>query len=233
MKAAILTSYFITQPDWQRGTTWEDSTEELQPLINSCSRAGVTLIIFHDGISKTPRNTKLIKWVKIDRMEGFIANVERWFHYLKFLSANTLDMVFMVDSTDVEVINNPFPHMKNSKLYSGFENFMQVDNKWMKERQESTFSVLIPDYRKVIELNKAKRLLNCGLVGGDMATVGEFLTELTALHRVHSKGAFTDMAVFNYLVWKKFSDKVEFGNHINTQFKKFEHDNKTAWFRHK
>jgi hypothetical protein len=234
MKNVVLTSYYNYMPDPQRLTMWPDSIKDVQPLMDSIPK-GVEFVLFHNGLTemKGKKQTKYRKHVQVVPDMELVSSTFRWGTYYEYLKANPCDYVWMVDATDVEMLKDPFGEMVSDVLYVGSEVGMLVENKWMRETQEPHF--LVSDYRKVIEANADTILLNCGLVGGHYDIVMEFLKLKSDLHDKHSRNKLrsTDMAGFNYVCFKHLKDRLNYGKHVNTLFKGFEYDNKTAWWRHK
>lgn len=227
----ILASYFTYQKDPQRNIIWQrDGLDNLMPLINSCTRFGIPITIFHNGMRETIESP-LVKFIKVAQSEHFSPNVYRWLVYKWFLREEWYKKIFMVDSTDVEVLNNPFELIECDRLYVGSEIDTKVDSPWMRIEQEPMLR--IPDYLETIKPHMNKMLPNCGIVGGCYDIVFDFLNKITAVHMNYSKeiGRSVDMASFNYVLWKYFLDKFEYGDHINTGFKRYETTD--AWFKHK
>lgn len=224
----VLAAYFNSSPDPQRGVTWDDAGTDLDLLVASCKRVGVPLKIFHDCIDRPDDDV----FIRVPRQEHYSPNVYRWIVYRAYLEDNPVDNVFMVDSTDVEVLRNPFLSLNPNRLYVGDEYNMRVDNVWMRRNQEPLFR--IPDYRRVIGGNGGQTLVNCGIVGGAYKISMEYLEHRVRYHEKYTHGVLksTDMAIFNYTIWKHFKDRITHGLKVNTRFKMNEH-NKVSFFRHK
>lgn len=223
-ESVVLAAYYNYTRNPQGGGVWPGDDKALSALRESCKKQGVKLVIFsnclegEDIVHSAPGH--------------FVPNVRRWFAYREWLEKNPHKKIFMVDSTDVECLRNPFPEMKEGVIYCGDECDMKVDNYWMRKHQQQ--HVGATDYRKVISENAKKTLINCGLVGGDYETVTKFLRFLCTCHQRYTKTKInsTDMAMFNYVMWKYFKDIIVTGNFINTKFKYYEY-NETSWFKHK
>jgi len=140
--------------------------------------------------------------------------------------------VWMVDSTDVEVLRNPFMSVNPNRLYVGNEFNMKVDNTWMRRTQEPLFK--INDYRQIISANAREVLPNCGIVGGGYDIVMEYLKLRVQYHSAHTVGILksTDMSIFNYIIWKHFKGRTTSGVKVNTRFKQNERNN-ISFFKHK
>lgn len=224
----LLAAYFNSVEDSQRGVKWEVDLSRLGTLIESCKKNGVDYRIFHDCFDIDNE-----KFIKLEGSKDYAPNVYRWLVFEEWLSENYYDNVFMVDSTDVEVLRNPFVSLNPNKLYVGNEWNMKVDNLWMKKRQEQLLKSL-RDYRDVIYRNGKQTLLNCGITGGSYDMVMSYLGHRVKIHKEHTKAVVgsTDMAVFNYIIWKYFKEQFTSGLKVNTRFKQNEY-NQVSFFRHK
>lgn len=223
----LLASYFNSVADPQRKIKWGASPGDLMALATSCRKHGVKFKIFHDCL---PIDTDEFPWVKGPRDQA--PNVYRWEIYRDYLEKNPAPFVFMVDSTDVEVLRNPFISMNPGRLYSGDEQ-EKTDNIWMRRNQQPHLASL-RDYRSFISHHHNSPLLNCGIVGGSQDLVMEYLGHRVEIHREHTRGvlASTDMAVHNYIARKYFKGRISHGIKVNTRFKQYEY-NTVSFFKHK
>lgn len=231
-KNVILTSYFNYCADPQRKKRWSAQIEELMPLINSCIKHKQKLIIFSDCFVDSIESP-YIEFVKSLPSKTHSPNVYRWIVYWEWMQKNSFDKIWMVDSTDVELLKDPFKIIEPDKLYCGDEFDMLTDNRWMRTTQERYFK--IPDYREVIEKQADQVLINCGLVGGAYDVVYKLIEMWAEIHKKKTVGLMysTDMAIFNYVARKYFNDVLVHGEKINTKFKHFETKNKVALWKHK
>jgi hypothetical protein len=136
----------------------------------------------------------------------------------------------MVDSTDVEMLSDPFSVIKSDMLYAGDE-YSKISS-WLSGRN-SKFNP--PDYNDIVDANKTELLLNAGVVGGNSSICMEFLSLLTSYHTTYNTAGVQrsfDMPGFNYTIWKHFKDRLIHGDPVNTKFKKYEYDY-TKWWKHK
>lgn len=225
----LLASYFATAPDGQSGQSWDPDPEDLFPLVESCRRHGVAFKIFHDCL---PLDCEEFPRVQGPTYQS--PNAHRWGVYLKWLSQQEAppSNIWMVDSTDVEVLRNPFQALDPDVLYSGDE-AERTDNIWMRKRQEPHLAT-IADYRQVIAANAKRPLLNCGIVGGSLYMAIKYLVHRADIHGNHTRGvsASTDMAVHNYIMHKYFDGHFDHGIKINTKFKAYQ-SNGVSFFKHK
>jgi hypothetical protein len=226
----ILTCLFTGQIDPQRDEYMRNDVELLMPLINSMK--GQRMVILHDNIHKVPT---------IDNVEFIKVNTsispywERWVQYYKYLIEHPeIENVFMVDGTDVEMLKNPFPEILPNELYVGYE-VEKLGCAYMLNNHPSTLM------QNFIKLNRNQTLLNAGTLGGNRNLVMDFIRKLLNVysenkHNVNFGKDKTigvgDMAGFNYTARKWFNDKISFGKHVNTVFKKYEYTD-YSWFKHK
>jgi len=232
----ILASYFTYQKDPQglfsfirEYDYWPKEVKGLMPLIDGCVALNIPITIFHNGIEDTFK-TSLVRFIEVPGSDVYIPYVYRWRVYLEYLLLAKHEKVFMVDSTDVEVLKNPFDYIIPNRLYIGSEADKTVNDEWM-QREQSL--IQIPDYTDVVTPYNDKMLPNAGIVGGCYEIIIDFLYKIQDIHEKYSQSLIegVDMVQFNYILWKYFSERFEYGDHINTGFKKYEYTE--AWFKHK
>lgn len=228
----VLASYFNYKEDPQRKIKWNCDYSKVLTLVKSVVEKEININIFNDCFEDTPYFEKC-SWEKIKVNTSFNPNVFRHFVNLDYLKKNkeNISFVFMVDSTDVEMLKNPFPEMKDGLIYVGSE-LQKVGCKWMQENQGQFLK--ITDYNEIIEKNKNETLINCGIIGGEVSVIINFLEKLTSYHSEYSRNlvSSSDMSIFNYTIWKHFKEKIEYGTKVNTKFKKNER-NEVSWWKHK
>jgi len=230
----VLASFLNHKKDPQRNDFWKsDDIISIYPLISSVVSKNLKIKIFHNCFDTYPA-IENCEWIKVDTDSRFVPNVNRWFIQKNWIKKNykSIDSVFMVDSTDVEMLKNPFKSLKENKIYCGNEFHNKLENEWMKKTQEPLLKIV--DYRNLIEKYQDRELLNCGIVGGRKDIILKFLNNLCLLHERFSSdiSGSTDMSVFNYNIYKYFLKKYVSGESINTRFKFYEY-NDTSWWKHK
>ncbi len=201
-------------------------------------------IIFHNNFSESTclaHQNEVVHFIKIEHRPEFSPNVFRYFVYLDFLRRHHHDIenLFITDVSDVVVVRNPFvqPLFLNnpSAIFCGDEP-KTLDNEWMKAHSEH-FRHQMADYADYEEQFRQNTLLNCGIIGGQIAVMQLFIEKLCVIHQTYNgnnKTAYTgDMGAFNYLVRTEFNEKVIHGAPINTVFKGYENGRTDCWFRHK
>lgn len=233
----VFASYFNSTPDPQRkGLTWDSEVSHVMKLIDSVVTKNRKIKIFHDCFVNPPKISNC-EWIKIsdDLSTEFTASTLRWIRYYNYLKERSIlpESLFMVDSTDVIMINDPFELLENNKIYCGDESDRKVENQWMRNR-EKQFEA--PDYRQIIEAVADEQLLNAGICGGHIGICIEFLELLSNYHfqynKISKSRVSVDMPAFNYTLWKHFRGRLIHGHPINTRFKFYENDT-TKWWKHK
>lgn len=232
----VFASFFNTINCPQRNFQWQSDYRLLMPLINSVlEKSDAHIIIFHDNLENIPTIDRCI-FKKVDISGIYAVTVERWFHYLTELKNNdNIENVFMVDSTDVRMLNNPFPFIQEEILYCGSEYRWRVGDRWLKKRRKKLDKKFYLDnYLKLLEKNADRAMLNAGIVGAQKKTAQNFLEILTGLHKEHSQNITKslDMHMFNYAALKYFNEKYETGPKIHTPFKDYQ-ETGNSWWKHK
>lgn len=240
---AVFCCYFNAVKDPQRRINWISSIEPLVALIDSVSKhRGVKLYIFHDCL-ENPDRYDHVEWVRVDPSTTHSPAVYRWFVYCDYLhncvSSNLPSHIFMVDSTDVEMLT-PF---MNSEDYNSTTLFCgdEIGIKkwaWLKIKCNQVplhiGKFLSGHYEKAQHAQKPF-ILNAGVVGGCVNIVKEFVGWQVFYHELFSYKYVVksnDMPIFNYTVMKHFKDRMTHGRPINTPFASQIYDY-TCWFKHK
>lgn len=232
MKRLVIASYFNSLPDPQREITWQEAPDDLFPLIDSVVKNGEQIRIFHDCFDNPPI-IKNCEWIRVLPTTEYALTVYRWIVYYDYLQNLEYlpDSIFCVDSTDVEMLNNPFELIDDKTLYCGSDQDWKVKNRVL-EKKGKIFTA--PDYLSVLKENADQQMLNAGIIGGSSEVVLEFLQELVPLHERYSKNIkkSLDMPAFNYVILKFFSSRFITGHPIHTPFKREIYD-QTCWWKHK
>jgi hypothetical protein len=201
-------------------------------------------IIFHNNYSETfckRFSNKNIQFIKIDYDDNFKPNVYRYLMYRDFLKLykHQIKNVFVTDISDVVVIKKPF----DESVFKANPDFIfcgdepkNLENEWMKNHSEHLRN-RIDDYAEYEEKFKDCTLLNCGIIGGNISVMKEFIEKLVLIHKQYNfdnKTAYTgDMGAFNYLIRTQFNNRFLCGFPINTEFKAYQIERDDCWFRHK
>lgn len=150
--------------------------------------------------------------------------LQRWLVSLRYLRENPANWVWLTDGTDVEMLRPPWDEMAPGMLYVGYEPD-SLANPWLTHHHRY-YADWIAEHRNL-------QLLNCGVVGGDYATVLEFLQDMVReLTRAYCQIDY-EMGSFNYLLYQsKWADRVCTGPTVVTLFRANER-NSHSWWKHK
>lgn len=201
----ILTTYFTGITDIQTGKEWEDNLiDDVKVLKESTNNELVV-------ISNLPSGDYYYE-------SKITPYFNRWFAYYDYLSKNDVDLVWLLDATDTELLNNPW-NIRRNTLYCGDEP-TTLGCQWMKNMHR------YEPLRTFINRNRNSILLNAGVLGGDRKTVMKFCNRMMQHYERHRPKM--DMGAFNLII-KDFM--YSHGRHVTTVFKNYEKTN--AIWRHK
>lgn len=201
-------------------------------------------IIFHNNFSENTRlehQNEYISFVKVDYDSQFNPNIYRYLVYDNYLQKHgySIENIFLTDISDVVVVQNPFLqplYLQNTNAIFCGDEPKTLNNEWMQAHSEHLRSK-IGDYAQYEEKFGNETLLNCGIVGGNIKVMREFIGKLANIHRLYNadnQTAYTgDMGAFNYLIRTAFNDSFFHGTPINTLFKAYQDHRTDCWLRHK
>jgi hypothetical protein len=136
-------------------------------------------------------------------------------------------------------MNNPFItsfFQQNTQCIFCGDESKTLDNDWMQLHSEH-LRANIEDFKDFEDKFKNETLLNCGIIGGNIKVMKEFIDKLAQIHKLYNfenNTAYTgDMGAFNYLIRTQFSNRFFYGFPINTEFKAYQINRNDCWFRHK
>lgn len=214
-KDVVIACYFANVYDAQRGVAWKPEITAIDKLKRSVEAYGIEFVLIHNCFD-------LPNKVEVSTSPYF----ERWLKEWQYLrDRNDIRNVFVVDATDVDMVNDPFPYISDGKLYVGDEPGDVISKPWMLARHRE------PSVNKFLRDNGNLPLLNCGVVGGSRKLVMDFCQDMYEYHFEKPLDQ-TEMGIFNVLVHGKYANVVEYGRHVTSLFKKFE-KNPSSWWRHK
>lgn len=229
----FLSAYFTTLPDPQRpGVEKQFWTPDFAEYAGSILRHNHKAMILTD-------NPDFNIETAIVRHETVPVSInpyfQRWVSYYDYLIRNrdSISWVFMTDCTDVELLNQPEPDP--GKIYTGDEPDTIGKSVWLQNKHRH------PTLQAFYRQHAKSQMVNAGILGGYIDDVLPFIraiidTYTTMRHDEVMKGKAgpgeTDMAVFNYVAYTQFADKISYGRHVNTVFKANER-NTISWFKHK
>jgi glycosyltransferase involved in cell wall biosynthesis len=213
-KDVVIACYFANVMDPQRNTRWPADRQAIRKLQRSVEAQGLEFILIHNCFDLPNR-------VNISTTPYF----ERWLKEWQYLrDRRDIANVFVVDATDVDMVNNPFPHLEPGVLYVGDEPSTLANN-WMLQRH------IEPSVNKYLRDHAQLPLLNCGVVGGERKLVMALCRDIYLYH-IEKPQDQTEMGIFNVLCHDKYAGVIEYGRHITSVFKRYERDT-NAWWRHK
>jgi predicted RND superfamily exporter protein len=225
-------------------TLQNDDFSLVKDWAESIADLGLQGVLFHNNFSEetcTKYQSENLIFIKVEHDTTFNPNVFRYLVYRKFLRENItqIEGVFVTDVSDVATVQNPFIQAlftdNPTHIFCGDEQ-KPLNNEWMQEHSNHLRSK-IADYANYEENFKDDILLNCGIIGGNIEVMQEFIEKLANIHQQHNHDnttAYTgDMGAFNYLIHTQFNDRFFHGSPINTIFKAYQNDRNDCWFRHK
>jgi glycosyltransferase involved in cell wall biosynthesis len=213
----IITTYFNSVLDTQRGQKWTADLSSIMALVKSCQKLNIKLIVLTDCFYK-----EKLEGVEFVYHEPEInPYFERWNAIYTYLKSKDYGFVFCVDATDVEVLKNPFLSMKKDLVYVGCETGTIGSNRWLYNHHSQL--------KFMLDAIRHKQIINAGLLGGSSYLVSNYCNNIMSFYYKYGD-MYTDMAAFNIAGHTK---NISFGKHVNTVFKKFEKNNLLAWFKHK
>ena len=207
----------------------------------SLKKTGLTGILFHNCFTEDDIkqfSTYPVHFSYAEMPKGNNSGLYRFELYAEFLAKyqDKIGGMFMTDSTDLEMLQNPFTHKKfdGNTIYIGCEpwSFEQ----WEKLRAARPLINSLSELRELMaDKQFAKQtVLNAGLVGGTAHAVTPFINEMAkGCKRYSSCASFQDMSWLNFIAYTKFKSKIAYGPQVNTHFTGYEKDNKVAFVKHK
>jgi hypothetical protein len=214
----ILTSYFVTRPDPQRGVSVNPNDPDLYGgWVNTLEALGLAGVIFadHDLCVDSLNVTVMPHELKT----GWSTNDERFWAYYDYLTAHKdIDNVFLTDLFDVDFFGNPFGLISDDyDLYcgcgAGFPGTIG-DNRWLINKMKEAYGrVYYPD----------RVTLNAGVIGGRRGLVRDLIYRM--LDDMLSLGGDKNinMAAFNKNAHDLFApDRIMVGPPLTSLFKKYE-----------
>jgi hypothetical protein len=235
----VLTCLFTTTEDVQRGIKWDSNPKILAKLLLSLRAHGVDWMVFHDDPVVDPRHDwpqsgsggvsreQLNSWHGWQLIERTVDDpyIERWVAYRRYLHDHPeVRLVWCVDGSDVELLQDPFNEIAPGVLYCGFEDEI-CGMEWMLRNHEAS--------REWLEANATRTLLNPGVVGGDRKTVIQLCDYIVAAyHEAQDSGQSDRAGDMGYFQRAAYLMKHQTGPRIVTAYKRFERNNHSL-FMHK
>lgn len=251
MKSSLLKSNLVMAChitgiyDVNRTSTLPDNDYSLvKDWVDSLEKHHIQGLIFHNNFSEETcalYRSDTLQFIKVEYNPSLNPNIFRYFIYKNYLKeySNQIKNLFITDVSDVVMVQNPFVHplfFENPNVIFCGDEEKILDNEWMKAHSAHLRSK-IDDYFQYENQFKNAKLLNCGIIGGNIEIMQTFLEKLCAIHEGYNadnKTAYTgDMGGFNYLARTQFNNQLIYGAPVNTIFKNYETNRTDCWFRHK
>lgn len=229
----VLSTYYTGVVDPQRGHKWEFNPRKIEALASSVIDKHVQLVMIRDDeAGLNDRDSQVINYYQAKA--SLNPYLQRWIHYYQYLREmkNQISWAFLVDATDVEMLNMPKP--VPGKIYIGSENDTVACEWLIVNHPDAILKRFYKDYSDF-------QLLNAGVVGGYVEDLIPFVKSIVdcifdllkgqKLHKQHGPG-LTDMAILNLVAYTQFQGKIITGLQVTTEFKANAHNN-YSWFKHK
>lgn len=219
----VICGVFTGQPDFQiqwgkRHSSIPDprfvrtiGLDYADALKRSVDKHGERLIVLNNIAQKTVGKTEYIKTgTSTDPYKN------RFLKALRYLLAHPeIDNAWIVDSGDVQMLNNPFPEMQPGRIYVGSETGNKLDCEWMFLNTPNAY------YKSWLRANTGRTLLNCGLLGGSRQDVIDYLNQMFYIWGYNDANMnLIDMLTFNVAGYEHFRDRINYGvGLVNNTFK--------------
>mmetsp|Transcript_1741 Transcript_1741/g.5608 ORF Transcript_1741/g.5608 Transcript_1741/m.5608 type:complete len:782 (-) Transcript_1741:43-2388(-) len=241
----IMTTYFTTKKDWQRGKYAKASFSKFQKLYQTSLRLGMNVTVVYDNLpeelirrySCARFHFAQVNLADFDRRYG--VNDVRYFFFDRLVRAHPdWGAVFIVDAFDVRVGMNPCPGLKEGMLYVGHEQDRLKKHPWMKARFQKMGGKYNEWYKT--KVSDKMKILNCGITGGRRDVMVKFLTRMVEVLsdpalavRQKKEDINLNMASLNYIVYTDFAGRFAGNTPVHSFYKRFETKRKDVWFIHK
>lgn len=218
----VLAFYSNSHPDileGREGQIWEPDPQRLQALAHSVGPHSGRLVLFHNCFDpdQFPYENHRIAC-------PISPYNQRWITKYQYLRDHPeIRYAFCVDSTDVTMLRSPFEEMQPGTLYCGWETTV-VGHAWVRRHSESA--------KDWVNGHQNEMLLNCGVVGGDRATLMRLCRRMIDMWATHGGDPLQETVWFN-MVAREFGSKLETGPRVTTAFKMHHTSDPHAWWCHK
>ena len=218
VRDVVVTSYLVGQPDPQRSKPYPADLKAVAPLAGSVrDLVLLTNIEAPDTTMLTPGAS--LEVVPVDA--PLVAYHQRWLSEFRWLRDHPeVRYAWLVDATDVTMLNDPFAAMQPGTLYCGWEP-RTVGCQWIRDNS--------PERISFVDAMQHEMLLNCGVVGGDRASLMWLCQRM--IHLWVPDGPLHEMVNFNIAV--REHGRFVTGPQITPPFKQGIGADDPAWFGHK
>eukprot|EP00929_Paragymnodinium_shiwhaense_P043965 TRINITY_DN22566_c0_g1_i1.p1 TRINITY_DN22566_c0_g1~~TRINITY_DN22566_c0_g1_i1.p1 ORF type:complete len:900 (-),score=234.15 TRINITY_DN22566_c0_g1_i1:572-3271(-) len=241
----IMTTFFTTKKDWQRGKYAKGQFKKIRTLYVTALRQQLSITVLYDHLpadlisvySNDYFHFHQVALGDFDTRYG--VNDVRYFFFERLVKQNpSWTSVFIVDAFDVKIGMDMCPHVQEDKLYVGIEMDKLKNHPWMKARFSKMGGAYNSWYLKKVD--GRMRILNCGITGGGRKVVLELLNRMVAVITdpaltPNKKGEDVNlnMAALNYIIYNEFNDRYTGGFPVHSLYKRFQNKRKDVWFVHK
>ena len=218
VRDVVVTSYLVGQPDPQRTKPYPADLKAVAPLAGSVrDLVLLTNIAAPDTTMLTPDAS--LEVVPVDA--PLIAYQQRWLNEFRWLRDHPeVRYAWLVDATDVTMLNDPFAAMQPGTLYCGWEP-RTVGCQWIRDNS--------PERISFVDAMQSEMLLNCGVVGGDRVSLMWLCQRMIQLWV--PDGPLHEMINFNIAV--REHGRFVTGPQVTPPFKQAIGADDPAWFGHK
>jgi len=241
----VLTSYFTTKKDWQRGKYAKPSFSKIQKLYQTAITNGLSVSVLYDSLPQDfidAYASQRFRFVQVNLTEfdkRYGVNDVRYFFFQRLLSQNSdWKSIFIVDAFDVRSGMNPCAGIQPGKIFVGGEQDRLKKHPWMKARFQKMGGKYNQWYTS--KVTEKMKILNCGLTGGHRDIMLKFLTRMVQVLqdpalaiRQKNEDINLNMAALNYILYTEFEGKFQYGPPVHSVYKRFENRRKDVWWVHK
>ncbi|CAE7195994.1 GATL10 [Symbiodinium pilosum] len=241
----VLTSYFTTKKDWQRGKYVKPTFSKVQKLYQTAVTNGLTVSVLYDELPQdfldvyTSERFRFVQvnLTQFDKKYG--VNDVRYFFFERLVQQNRdWKYIFIVDAFDVRSGMSPCPALQPGKIYVGGEQDRLKKHPWMKAR----FQKMGGKYNQwyTTKVTDKLKILNCGITGGQRDVMLKLLSRMVQVLqdpalaiRQKNEDINLNMAALNYILYVEFDGKFQYGPPVHSAYKRFENKRKDVWWVHK
>ena len=231
----LIASFYLTNyhyPFWNYPEK-PNAVKYTEAWRKSVEKLGLTSIVFVDEENSELKQFENKKF-QIGKVEGTVTNQidTRWSIAHQFLLLNEhIEYFFMTDISDVTILKNPFEMAEKGKIYVGDEKTTFGESDWIANRVRLINSLSCRINSVAIA---SKPLLNCGIFGGHRNTILPVLEEIASKIKTYGvKDDTVDMVALNEVLHINYPEQIVYGSPINTEFWKWDFNNKECFFQHK
>lgn len=219
----VLGAYLNAARDPERDHHWPaDAGPAVASLVDGVHAHGREVVVLSDCAEGGP-------FVRVEPRPDENPYWRRWRLIRDYLARNEdIARVFCVDSTDVEMLADPFPHMESGLLYIGSE-VERLGTPW-DGRAQRWHRDVAPLFESWVVKHAELPMLNCGLVGGEPGTIMRLIDEWQLLEALG--GQRNEQPAFAFLMYERYAGRYVTGHPVHTRYKAHQRT-PGAWWKHK